>query len=54
MTLALDLPGALLLGAAALLWIVAGAYASAHLRGDRCDPVGRHARNGSFAPTLVS
>jgi len=34
MTLALDLPGAMLLGAAALLWIVAGAYASAHLRGD--------------------
>jgi len=34
MTLALDLPGAMLLGAAALLWIVAGAYASAYLRGD--------------------
>jgi formate hydrogenlyase subunit 3/multisubunit Na+/H+ antiporter MnhD subunit len=34
MTLALDVPGAMLLGVAALLWIVAGAYASAHLRGD--------------------
>ena len=34
MTLALDPPGAMLLGAAALLWIVAGAYASAYLRGD--------------------
>jgi formate hydrogenlyase subunit 3/multisubunit Na+/H+ antiporter MnhD subunit len=34
MTLALDAPGAMLLGAAALLWIIAGAYASAHLRGD--------------------
>jgi multicomponent Na+:H+ antiporter subunit A len=34
MTLALDAPGAMLLGVAALLWIVAGAYASAHLRGD--------------------
>jgi len=34
MTLALDAPGATLLGVAALLWIVAGAYASAHLRGD--------------------
>ena len=34
MTLALDVPGALLLGVAALLWIVAGGYASAHLRGD--------------------
>jgi len=34
MTLALDIPGAMLLGVAALLWIVAGAYAAAHLRGD--------------------
>ena len=34
MTLALDVPGAMLLGVAALLWIVAGAYATAHLRGD--------------------
>jgi multicomponent Na+:H+ antiporter subunit A len=34
LTLALDLPGAMLLGAAALLWIVGGAYASAYLRGD--------------------
>jgi multicomponent Na+:H+ antiporter subunit A len=34
MTLALDVPGAILLGAAALLWIVAGAYASTHLQGD--------------------
>jgi formate hydrogenlyase subunit 3/multisubunit Na+/H+ antiporter MnhD subunit len=34
MTLALDLPGRMLLGAAALLWIVAGAYASTGLRGD--------------------
>ena len=29
MTLAIDMPGAMLLGVAALLWIVAGAYASA-------------------------
>ena len=34
MTLALDPPGAMLLGAAAVLWILAGAYASAYLRGD--------------------
>jgi formate hydrogenlyase subunit 3/multisubunit Na+/H+ antiporter MnhD subunit len=34
MTLALDAAGAMLLGAAALLWIIAGAYGSAHLRGD--------------------
>jgi multicomponent Na+:H+ antiporter subunit A len=34
MTLTLDTPGAVLLGAAALLWILAGAYASAYLRGD--------------------
>jgi formate hydrogenlyase subunit 3/multisubunit Na+/H+ antiporter MnhD subunit len=34
MTLVLDIPGAILLGVAALLWIVAGAYASAYLRGD--------------------
>jgi len=34
MTLAIDAPGAMLLGAAALLWILAGAYASADLRGD--------------------
>jgi formate hydrogenlyase subunit 3/multisubunit Na+/H+ antiporter MnhD subunit len=34
MTLALDVPGAILLGIAALLWIIAGAYASTHLRGD--------------------
>ena len=34
MRLALDVPGAMLLGVAALLWIVAGAYASAYLRGD--------------------
>src|SRR5215472_19174095 len=34
MTLALDAPGAMLLGVSALLWIVAGAYASPHLRGD--------------------
>jgi formate hydrogenlyase subunit 3/multisubunit Na+/H+ antiporter MnhD subunit len=34
MTLALDVPGAMLLGVSALLWILAGAYASAHLRGD--------------------
>ena len=31
--LALDLPGAILLGAAALLWICAGAYAATYLRG---------------------
>jgi len=34
MTLALDAPGAMLLGVTALLWIVAGAYASTHLRDD--------------------
>src|SRR5262252_758858 len=34
MTLELDVPGAMLLGVAALLWIVAGAYASTYLRGD--------------------
>ena len=34
MTLALDVPGAMLLGVAAFLWIVAGAFASTHLRGD--------------------
>jgi multicomponent Na+:H+ antiporter subunit A len=34
MTLALDVPGAMLLGVAALLWIVAGTYASTYLRGD--------------------
>jgi formate hydrogenlyase subunit 3/multisubunit Na+/H+ antiporter MnhD subunit len=34
MTLSLDVPGAILLGVAALLWIAAGAYASTHLRGD--------------------
>src|SRR5215813_6251258 len=34
MTLELDVPGAMLLGVAALLWIVAGAYASIYLRGD--------------------
>jgi len=34
MTLAIDAPAAVLLGAAALLWILAGAYASAYLRGD--------------------
>jgi formate hydrogenlyase subunit 3/multisubunit Na+/H+ antiporter MnhD subunit len=33
-TLVIDPPGAMLLGTAALLWIIAGAYASAHLRGD--------------------
>jgi multicomponent Na+:H+ antiporter subunit A len=34
MTLTLDVPAAMLLGAAALLWIVAGAYAAAYLRGE--------------------
>ena len=33
-TLTLDVPGAMLLGVAALLWIVAGAYASTNLRDD--------------------
>ncbi len=33
MTLTLDVPAALLLGIAALLWIVAGAYAATYLRG---------------------
>jgi multicomponent Na+:H+ antiporter subunit A len=33
LTLVLDRPGAMLLGAAALLWIAAGAYAGADLRG---------------------
>jgi multicomponent Na+:H+ antiporter subunit A len=32
LTLALDYPGAILLGVAALLWIVAGAYASTYMR----------------------
>ncbi len=32
-TLALDLPGAMLLGAASLLWIAAGAYARTYFRG---------------------
>ena len=34
LTLALDVPGAILLGVAALLWVTAGLYASAYLRGD--------------------
>ena len=34
MTLGLDVPGALLLGVSAFLWIVAGAYASTYLRDD--------------------
>lgn len=34
MTLILDEPGALLLGVAALLWIIGGIYASGYLRGD--------------------
>lgn len=34
MILALDAPGAMLLGIAALLWIIAGTYASTYLRGD--------------------
>jgi multicomponent Na+:H+ antiporter subunit A len=34
MTLTLDLPTAMLLGAAALLWIIAGAYAATALRGE--------------------
>jgi formate hydrogenlyase subunit 3/multisubunit Na+/H+ antiporter MnhD subunit len=34
MTLAIDAPAAVLLGAAALLWILTGAYASVDLRGD--------------------
>jgi formate hydrogenlyase subunit 3/multisubunit Na+/H+ antiporter MnhD subunit len=34
MILVIDPPGAMLLGTAALLWIIAGAYASAHLRAD--------------------
>jgi formate hydrogenlyase subunit 3/multisubunit Na+/H+ antiporter MnhD subunit len=33
LTFVLDLPGAMLLGTAALLWIAAGAYARAYLRG---------------------
>ena len=33
-TLALDVPGAMLLGVAALLWIAAGAYAATYLRDD--------------------
>ncbi len=33
MTLTLDVPAALLLGVAALLWIIAGAYAATYLRG---------------------
>jgi formate hydrogenlyase subunit 3/multisubunit Na+/H+ antiporter MnhD subunit len=34
MTLTLDRPAAVLLGAAALLWIAAGAYSARHLRGE--------------------
>jgi multicomponent Na+:H+ antiporter subunit A len=34
MTLTLDMPGAMLLGAASLLWIIAGAYVSAYLHDD--------------------
>jgi multicomponent Na+:H+ antiporter subunit A len=34
MTLTLDAPAALLLGVAALLWIIAGAYAATYLRGE--------------------
>ena len=34
MTLTLDVPAAMLLGTAALLWIVAGAYAATYLRGE--------------------
>jgi formate hydrogenlyase subunit 3/multisubunit Na+/H+ antiporter MnhD subunit len=34
MILVIDRPGAMLLGTTALLWIIAGAYAAAHLRGD--------------------
>ncbi|MFZ3236025.1 MAG: proton-conducting transporter membrane subunit [Stellaceae bacterium] len=34
MTLTLDLPAAMLLGSAALLWIIAGVYAAAYLRGE--------------------
>lgn len=34
LTLMLDRPGAMLLGVASLLWIVAGAYASSYLRGN--------------------
>ena len=34
MTLEIDAPAAVLLGAAALLWILAGAYASGYLRAD--------------------
>ena len=34
MTLELDTPGAMLLGTAALLWAIAGAFASVYLRGD--------------------
>src|SRR5258708_22500571 len=33
LTFALDLPGSLLLGVAALLWIASGAYASQYLQG---------------------
>jgi formate hydrogenlyase subunit 3/multisubunit Na+/H+ antiporter MnhD subunit len=38
MTLMLDLPGAILLGAAGLLWAAAGIYASSYMRGTR-EPV---------------
>jgi formate hydrogenlyase subunit 3/multisubunit Na+/H+ antiporter MnhD subunit len=34
MTLTLDVPAAMLLGVAALLWIVAGAYAASYLHGE--------------------
>ena len=35
-TLRLDVPGALLLGASAVLWMAAGAFAAPYLRRDRC------------------
>ena len=35
LTFALDRPGAMLLGVAALLWIASGAYASQYLQGGR-------------------
>ena len=40
-TLALDVPGAMLLGVAALLWIAAGVYASSYLVGGLTADVSR-------------
>ena len=57
-TLALDAPGALLLGGSALLWMTAGAYAMAYLRKDPARPAfvawWLLTMAGSFAVFLVA